>query len=114
MSTPLGRDFYIPFRRLSSSEYVFVGTMSPQMKLQTKLVRDGNGWVLRFPKNVQQLSGFEPGILLQLHVKQNRIIIYRGDHSLPQSPYRIAYEQAKTDWNEAFTEAWIEMFGIEE
>jgi antitoxin component of MazEF toxin-antitoxin module len=87
-----------------------VYTMCTQMRLQTKLVKIGNGLAVRLPKSIIELVDFKPGQALDIEVRPDRLII-----RLPKNvaPHEIdqAYKDFKAGWQQAMEDVWIEMFG---
>lgn len=86
--------------------------MYPQMRLQTKLIRDGNSWGIRLPKAALALAGLKPGAKLDLEVRQGRLILRLTKRSAA-TKLDQAYQDVKAVWEEALEDAWLEIFGPE-
>lgn len=94
-----------------------MGTIYPQMKRQTKFVRDGNSWSVRIPKQALIDSGLKPDTEIVLRADAGKITIYSSE-AAKQAGQKDKYDLAKQDvqkaLDEAFEQAWLELFGLEE
>jgi antitoxin component of MazEF toxin-antitoxin module len=84
------------------------------MRTQIKVVRIGNSWGVRLPKAALELSGLKPGAELDLEVRNGRITLRHPDRAVQNDAVKQAYEDAKTVWDEALEDVWLEIFGIDE
>jgi len=81
------------------------------------MVRDGNSWAIRLPKQALQDSGIEPGASLVLRTNPGRITIY-SVVAARRADKKDKFEATKQDvqkiWNEAFEQVWLDIFGADE
>jgi antitoxin component of MazEF toxin-antitoxin module len=84
------------------------------MRIKTKLVKEGNSWVIRLPKNVLALSGLRGGEAVNLEVSAGRITIRSQRQPALDDEVEAARLAAKQAWNEAFEETWLALVGTQE
>ena len=82
------------------------------MHIKSKLVKSGNSWCIRLPKDVIQLSGLTPGKAVDLEVRQGRLIIRKPGQANLHNLDR-AYEDVKAVWDQALKDVWYEAFGLD-
>lgn len=84
------------------------------MHLKTKLVRDGNSWVIRLPKSVLQLSGLKGGSTVFLEIKRGRILIWFKQKDSQDDVFEQSRKDAKKAWDKAFEDVWRQVVGEDE
>lgn len=87
------------------------------MRVQTKLVRDGNSWSVRLSKPLLKMSDIKPGAEVIIYASLGKIIVYSPEvakRANQKDKYEIAKEDVRNSLNEAFEQAWMEIFGAEE
>lgn len=87
------------------------------MKHQTKVVRNGNSWSVRFPKQILEDSGLRPGSEVVLTAAPGRISIYSvkaAKQASQKDKYNLAKNDVQKALDRAFEQAWLEAFGLEE
>jgi hypothetical protein len=86
------------------------------MKLQTKLTQNGNSWSIRLLKPFLQISGIKPNSKVLLVARPGQITIYSESAAKKlagKDRLELAKQDAQTAWDEAFEQAWQDIFGVE-
>ena len=82
------------------------------MKVPTTLVRNGNSWSIRLSKAILQASSIKPGEELIIKSAPGRVIIYSSQLTeAQQDKFKLAKQDARQAWDEAFDQVWFEIFG---
>lgn len=84
------------------------------MARETRIVKDGNSWAVRLPKDVLALSGLKGGEKINLVIRPGRIIIYSDRRAFYKDRFLRSRRDAKQVIDKAFDDVWFDLFGIDE